>query len=818
MEVISLSLGINWISKLYKKLRRIQKSRRKELNELNDVMIGDPLDLAKYYVEPNCQEKNPEDYQEVNLAQCSEPIFKKITGFIKEKSLDQPGSNQMFVLSDTGMGKTSLLVMLKLLQITKIWYKNPDFILKVIGKNTIDEINAIKDKRETVLLVDALEEDPKAYGQVVERMLEILRTTQNFFKVIITCRTQFFPEFKKGPFERPGEISVGGYVCYAIYLSPFDEDKIRLYLKKRFPLKKHFFKQKKRIKKAKQLIKQMGSLQCRPMLLAHIDKLMDSPLLHDKNSEYNVYKALVDSWLSREEAKNEVIKEELFKICENLAIKLSMIGTYDISEKELKLLIADLPDIKYVTADDIKGRSLLNRNSKGQYRFSHHSIQEYLVAKHCIENPNKKLVKIIPMTNLIAKMLITNGKFKECQKFFEFDSTIFKDLNIQGKVLRVVDTNREIHKGADLKGVNFQQMTLIEADLEKADLQVANFEEVNLKNANLSKANLLGANLQSANLERANLNLADLSWADLKGVNLQDSILTETELHGANLIEANFNNADLHGAYLKESKAYKASFEGANLSRTNFQGADLRETNFYKAKGEESEFSFVDFQKANLRESIFQESNFEATDLREADLRSANFKGSKFQGTNFEGTDLRGADFKGANLQESIFNRAKFENADFEGANFQGANFLNVNFQGANFCETDFSGANLIGINLRESKLKCAILEEANLSMVNLQRADLRESKFKGAILEWADLSSANLQNADLRDTNLKRANLENINLANAILIGADLSDAKNITSQMLIQAESLFNIKGVTPKVIAEIMEKKPMLFEEVN
>ena len=99
----------NWIEQLYKKLIHIKKKKIKELDKINDIMYGDPLELAKYYVEPDCQEINPADRHEEDFLVSREPIHKKIKEFFKAKKLDQPGNNQMFILSDAGMGKTSLL-------------------------------------------------------------------------------------------------------------------------------------------------------------------------------------------------------------------------------------------------------------------------------------------------------------------------------------------------------------------------------------------------------------------------------------------------------------------------------------------------------------------------------------------------------------------------------------------------------------------------------------------------------------------------------------------------------------------------------------
>ena len=819
MELISYGLGIKWISKLYKKLKRIQNKRKKELNELNDIIIGSPLDLAKYYVEPNCLYINPMDHSEEVFDRCK-PIFGEILTFIKKKDFgNQQGSNQMFILSETGVGKSSLLVMLKLLQITSLLPKKPTFILKVLGRDKLDKIEDVEDKGDTVLLLDSLEEDPKAYGREKARILEILKVTQHFLKVIITCRIQFFPEVEEAPFECEGDILLGGYLCQVRYLIPFDKRKVEQYLKKRFPWKKYFIKQKKKIKCAKMIIHQMGNLQFRPMLLAYIEKLMKSPLSRAKNSEYRIYQALLESWLSWEEAKNNVFKKELFKVCEILAIRLSMVGARDMSEKELEQLIKGISDLKYITANDIKGRSLLIRNSKNHYRFAHHSIQEFLVAKHFIDNPHEKVINIIPMTSFIAQLLIANSKFKECWKFFEFDYTIFKDINLRGTVLRAVDFKIiNFQKGVNLRGVDFRGTVLFESNFEAADLQVANFQGVELKNSNFFKANLMGANLQYANLEMAILKKADLSWVDLKGANLKCSILNKIEAQGANLCEVKFNKADIRDAVLKECKIQNSIFDGANISGANFQGADLRETKFRQVKGEGTNLSFTDLQNANLNKSCFQRANFEGSYIIEADLEGANLQEGIFHGAIFQNTDLSNANLKKANLRECIFECTKFKGADFTEANFQGANFRGIDFKGAIFQKADFSGTSFQQTDLQESKLMEATFEESNLTDINLQGADLQESQFQNAILDGANLCNANLQNSVLRNASLKEANMKGVKLSNVDFQGADLTGVRNITPKMLLKVKSLYRVKGLETNVIVEILKNKPSLIEEPN
>ena len=115
------------IKPLYKKLTQIWETRDKEFDVISDI-FGDPRTLAQYYIQPDCQQHNPTDYDEDSI--CSfvrSGIFKTINHFLERDTVERDGRNQMFVLADAGMGKTSLFMMLKLSQMLSFWPKDYDF-------------------------------------------------------------------------------------------------------------------------------------------------------------------------------------------------------------------------------------------------------------------------------------------------------------------------------------------------------------------------------------------------------------------------------------------------------------------------------------------------------------------------------------------------------------------------------------------------------------------------------------------------------------------------------------------------------------------
>lgn len=134
-------------------------------------------------------------------------------------------------------------------------------------------------------------------------------------------------------------------------------------------------------------------------------------------------------------------------------------------------------------------------------------------------------------------------------------------------------------------------------DLSYLDLRGLNFSERGLSNANLQSTHLEGANLESAHLEDANLENAHLEDANLKNAHLEDAILWDVHLEDASLWNAHLEGAylgDVHleGAYLenvdlKNAILWNAHLEGAFLGGAYLEGAflggaHLEDTRFFR--------------------------------------------------------------------------------------------------------------------------------------------------------------------------------------------------------------------------------------------
>ncbi|MDJ0835624.1 MAG: hypothetical protein QNK37_03855 [Acidobacteriota bacterium] len=259
-------LAANWLEKIAKIYSNSIKKRRDEIDKIADELLVNPESLVPYFIEPDIQPFNPANEDEEEDVEFRVPAFKFVETFIRSEKSNNDGRHQLFLLSDAGMGKTSLLAMLKLAHANSFWptsYKCEAFKL---GPDTIDRLSNVKSRGRTVLFLDALDEDPASFGRVKDRIIEILRETQNFYRVIITCRTQFFPKTEDRVFFRQDRVRIRGFYCPVKYLSLFSDDQIRDYLARKVP--------PENVRAAFEIVNHMGDLRCRPMLLAYIEDLL----------------------------------------------------------------------------------------------------------------------------------------------------------------------------------------------------------------------------------------------------------------------------------------------------------------------------------------------------------------------------------------------------------------------------------------------------------------------------------------------------------------------------------------------------------------
>jgi hypothetical protein len=339
----------------------------------------------RYYLSPDCQDLDPAGGEEPRLVLG---VRQKLFDLLDRALGSGTEYRYIILLADSGMGKTSALLNYYVRHLRRL---RKLFKLAVIplGIPDADErIVAIEDKPGTVLFLDALDEDTQAIVDHVERLRLLIQSTRDFKRVLISSRTQFFAKEEEIP-SRTGIIKVYSlaagepkqYVFHKIYLSPFTDNQVDGYIRRRYPLW-----QRRKRELARGIVAQMPDLAVRPMLLAHVDDLVHSNMEIHTASE--LYEQMVNAWIRREEgiiSGTSGLREFSERLAVDLYLKRAERGAERIPAQDLRALAVEWG----VAIDDwrLTGRSLLNRDVEGNYKFAHRSIMEYLFVCRFVHGP-----------------------------------------------------------------------------------------------------------------------------------------------------------------------------------------------------------------------------------------------------------------------------------------------------------------------------------------------------------------------------------------------------------------------------------------------
>lgn len=377
-KTLSLLIGLGTAS--YGVLRaavklRVERSQRYLTKRLRYFYTEDEIERAtEHYVPTHCQSVDPAQENEPGKTYAFVPKQPLIPWMI-ERLESGKADKHYILLADSGMGKTTFMLNL-FLRYSRRWRKRYKIELLPLGNGRVDEaIEKIEDPHETVLLLDAFDEDALAVISYEERLQELINKTEDFRVVVVTSRTQFFPS----QVEEPGPTGIfrfggdkGEREFKKLYVSPFDDRDVQRFVRKKY----RFYDRHKR-RRAQKIIDHCPHLVVRPMLLSYIDALMEGDKVYERSSE--IYEAMVGRWIERERVTNKV---ELRRFCDEVAVDI-----YLHQEQRKGLYIpateitpfADRHGIK-LEEFEMKSRSLLNRDVEGRYKFAHKSILEYLLA------------------------------------------------------------------------------------------------------------------------------------------------------------------------------------------------------------------------------------------------------------------------------------------------------------------------------------------------------------------------------------------------------------------------------------------------------
>lgn len=388
----------------------LKRQKRKEDTLLEQAVLVKSFSAEEIksatldYVVPNCSNIDPSNQDDLrNTVGVRQDVFEALYDELKSGA-----RCHVLVLADSGMGKTTLLLNLWNREQKKSINRRNRMALVPLGQgNAIEQIKGIADQRNTVLLLDALDEDTKAIEDVIARMDEIMEWATDFKAVVMTCRTQFFPSENSVPrdtgVKRVSARRAGVPTFYqwrTVYLLPFNSKQIQNYIKATIPW--HKLGQRR---KAYKIIGDISDLAARPMLTALIPELASTKT--EVQGLWDLYSFMVDSWLRRESSWIE--PSALNRLSKVLAVDLVLKRAERSSERiSLDEMLAVL-SLSNESVDNWKltGRSLLNRDSDGHYKFAHRSIMEFLFIQAFVEGDDR--CKAVLWTDMMCQLFLSWG-------------------------------------------------------------------------------------------------------------------------------------------------------------------------------------------------------------------------------------------------------------------------------------------------------------------------------------------------------------------------------------------------------------------------
>ena len=408
LAFIGWQAGI-WLKRLQQSLKNNKAARDLQpefdyltIKGLRDIFI--PTRYAR--ITPNRYD-NPHE-----VFKHDEP--RKLIPFMIKKSFNERVENEKFylILADSGMGKTAFMLNLYMAfhsifnfrkkqnhKMKLFRFQSPDIENPV---DLIDRISKINDEdaKNTILLLDGLDEDPYILSKksnvsddqaFKNRLNNIVSNTNRFCDVVITCRTQYFPQQEDQSYvlsiRKPGG---DFYKLNKYYIFPFSDRETKKYLYRKYGRIKFWNWSKK--EKAQKLVDNSHKLMSRPMLMSYLDDLV----IDEKSYQfsYQIYETLIEKWLIRESKKwRKNDEQKRFRVnLHNLTLatalhiykKWQSKGILYIPKNDA-VQIAQTYNIP-LNPDEVKGKSLLTCDPLLNWKFAHKSILEYFLAKKCVDD------------------------------------------------------------------------------------------------------------------------------------------------------------------------------------------------------------------------------------------------------------------------------------------------------------------------------------------------------------------------------------------------------------------------------------------------
>ena len=472
-------------------------------------------------------------------------IFDPMDDYVNERMVDVE-SNHLSILGEYGTGKTSFCrklahdlaikytedplnhripILINLRDYSKVMSVRQlitDLLINEYGLRGIDYPLFEKMNEEGLFLMifDGFDEMAQkvlfdvAYSNF-NKIAELAKPQKS--KVILTCRTEFFRTHEK---EKEILLDVDKRKNFDIvYLREFNDDQIKEFLEKRVPLieagkeKKlgweYYFEKIQNVFDLKDLAK-------RPVLLDLITRYL--PQLIEKGEKINastLYQTAIQEELKRRLTVGKTIieREDRLKLMKLLAMWMYNHDKLSIHYEEIPELLDLKKNFDLKTRTDIEYHlndfltcSFLTRDPDGNYRFSHKSFVDFLVAwkfTDDIKGYSKADFMQKKVTYEVMQFMkdfeINHERLYQWIEFTKGKS--FSETQYLGG--NAVSILNELGEDFAKKGFDFSQTVLDYANFHSQDLTSLAFRKASLENTNLNNTILARSDFTNADLEGA---------------------------------------------------------------------------------------------------------------------------------------------------------------------------------------------------------------------------------------------------------------------------------------------------------------------------
>lgn len=504
--------------------------------------FGDAAFLAQHYIQPHAQSEPPSEGESASRR----PVFGLLNEFFEEAKKNQNQSNALLVCGDTGVGKTSLLMMVTLTHLAGLAPSHHDCVLLPLDDSTLEAIGKLRAPRRTILLLDASSAGPDA-------ITEVLQATRAVHRVVITCR----------PSALRGQLLGATRV---VYLSLFNHTQTDKYLKRRFQRMKEPNR-----KRVKGILNAMGTLGGRPLWLNHMDGFV-----HTRRKSWNVfaaYEALIDHWLDEEQRRQSNKawdRDAALQAC----IHLAMTGE---ASEPIKTL-------------ESKGRSLLRKDRQGKLRFTHRSIHEFLVVLG-MKNGKPAGKQRLPSTDLMIQLLALSDDAAVSWQTLDLTSASLAEITLHDADFTKAACDAVVFVRSAFHRANFSQATLRSCEAREVKFDTCTFEGTKAANALLRAATFSGTRLANTLLPGSIFTGARFDGCEFHHTLLADGDFRDAEFANCTINDCSFKGSTLMGTTFRECVVTNVRFDHCVLKGAHFKQCEMKELSL---KGADMRFAEVD--------------------------------------------------------------------------------------------------------------------------------------------------------------------------------------------------------------------------------